>query len=120
LWGSPNSMTDLSGWCLDVADIAVDIVRFLLHVGPGGGLHVGVLVLDRLQVVLGRAQPVVVAIGDRQVSLEALLKHAEIDAPVVHLVYLEGGRGHCWTEGMVGHGSTWRWTCPGCWSSRTA
>ena len=70
-----------------------------------------VLVLDHLQVVLGGAQPVGVAIGDRQVSVETLSKHTEVDAlvhlerlvplepcwVVNHLVCLVGGCGHCWT-----------------------
>ena len=57
-------------------------------------------------------------LDDRQVSGEALLKHPEVDAHVHlgrlvlhepglvvdHLLYLEGGRGHGWTEGVVGHG----------------
>ena len=59
-----------------------------------------------------------VAVDDRQVSGEALLRHPEVAAlvhlgrPVLHesgwigghLVCLEGGRGHGWTEGVVGHG----------------
>ena len=109
----------VSGEASGVADTAGDIVSVLLHVGPDGGLHVGVLVLDHLQVVLGGAQPVGVAIGDRQVSVEALPKHTEVGdlvhleriVPlepcwvVDHLVCLEGGHGHCWTEGVVVHGA---------------